>query len=392
MWNSAHVLCVALVAWASALNVGHAQERGRETAEYPTKPIRFVVPSTPGGGADVLARSIGPKLSEGLGKPVVIENRAGAGGIIGYEIVAQAPPDGYTILIVAGGYTLNPSLHAKLPYDTLRDFERVSLITCAPNLLVVHGSVPVKSVQELIAFAKAKPRYLNYASSGVGTTSYLAAEIFKSMTGVDMTHVPYKGAGASTAAAIAGEVHLIFSSPNALMPHAKAGRVRALGVTSARRLPVLPEVPTIAEAGLPGYEVNNCYGILVPAKTPAKIVSKLNAEIVRILRLPEQRGHLESLGFEVLGTTSRAVHRVRESRYGEMGETARGGWDPARVTLACGEYTGELDDRSTTLQRRGRGRRHRRACAESARVRRLCLSFCERETPAQALVKLSRGR
>ena len=169
-----------------------------------------MVPSTPGGGADVLARSIGPKLSEGFGKPVVIENRAGAGGIIGYEIVAQAPPDGYTMLIVAGGYTLNPSLYAKLPYDTLRDFERVSLITCAPNLLVVHGSVPVKSVQELIAFAKGKPGYLNYASSGVGTTSYLSAEIFKSMTGVDMTHVPYKGAGASTAAAIAGEVHLIF--------------------------------------------------------------------------------------------------------------------------------------------------------------------------------------
>ncbi|MCX7135582.1 MAG: tripartite tricarboxylate transporter substrate binding protein, partial [Proteobacteria bacterium] len=267
------------------------------------KSIRFVVPSTPGGGADVLARSIGPKLSEGLGKSVVIENRAGAAGIIGYEIVAQAPADGYTILIVAGGYTLNPSLYAKLPYDTLRDFERVSLVACAPNLLVVHAAVPVKSVQELISFGKEKPNYLNYASSGVGTTSYLSAQIFRSMTGISMTHVPYKGAGASTAAAIAGEVHIIFSTPNALMPHAKTGRVRALGVTSAGRLPALPEVPTIAESGLSGYEVNNCYGVLVPAKTPASIVSKLNAEIVSILRVAGQRAHLESLGFEVLGTT-----------------------------------------------------------------------------------------
>ena len=296
-------LATALIA-AAFIDESHAQSRAqRDAAEYPTKPIRFVVPSTPGGGADVLGRVVGPKLAEAFAKPVVIENRAGAGGIIGYEIVAQAPPDGYTILIVAGGYTLNPSLYAKLPYDTMKDFERVSLIACAPNLLVVHGTVPVKSVQELIAFAKAKPKYLNYASSGVGTTSYLSAEIFKSMTGADMVHVPYKGAGASTAAAIAGEVHLIFSTPSALMPHAKTGRVRALGVTSARRLPVIRDVPTIAEQGLPGFEVNNCYGILAPAKTPAAIVDKLNAEIVRIVRAPEQRAHLESIGFDVLGTT-----------------------------------------------------------------------------------------
>ena len=295
----------ALVMWVAACALVHAQEQPPQgSAQYPTKPIRFVVPSTPGGGADVLARSIGAKLAEGLGKPIVIENRAGAGGIIGYEIVAQAPADGYTMLIVAGGYTLNPSLYAKLPYDTLRDFERVSLVACAPNLLVVHSSVPVTTVQELIAFGKAKPNYLNYASSGVGTTSYLSAEIFKWMTSIEMMHVPYKGAGASTAAAIAGEVHLIFSAPSALMPHAKTGRVKALGVTSARRLPVIPEVPTIAESGLPGYEVNNCYGILVPAKTPAPIVSKLNKEIVRIVQAPEVHAHLENLGFEVLGTSS----------------------------------------------------------------------------------------
>jgi tripartite-type tricarboxylate transporter receptor subunit TctC len=282
----------------------HAQGKpASEAAGYPSKAIRLIVPSSPGGGADVLARSLGPRLAEIFGKPVVIENRSGAGGIIGYQMAAQAPADGYTLLIVAGGYTLNPSLYAKLPYDTLKDFERVSQVACAPNLLVINPSIPVTSVQEMIAFARAKPKFLNYASSGVGTTSYLSAEIFKAMTGVDMVHVPYKGAGDSTAATIAGQVHLIFSTPNALVPQVKAGRLRALGVTSARRLPLIPDVPSIAEAGLPGYEVNNCYGILAPAKTADAIVRKLNAELVRILRQPDARAHLENLGFEVLGTT-----------------------------------------------------------------------------------------
>lgn len=297
-------LPVAIVAALLFAGAVQAQSRlPRELANYPAKALRFIVPSSPGGGADVLARSIGPRMAEVLGKPVVIENRSGAGGIIGYEMAAQAPADGYTLLIVAGGYTLNPSLYAKLPYDTMKDFERVSLIACAPNLLVVIPSVPVTSVPELIAFAKAKPNYLNYASSGVGTTSYLSAEIFKAMTGVEMVHVPYKGAGDSTAAVIAGQVHLIFSTPNALMPQVRAGRLRALGVTSARRLPVIAEVPSIAESGLVGYEVNNCYGILVPAKTPDVIVRKLHADIVRILRQPDTNSQLENLGFDVLGTT-----------------------------------------------------------------------------------------
>ncbi|MES2562559.1 MAG: tripartite tricarboxylate transporter substrate binding protein [Pseudomonadota bacterium] len=293
-------LLAMLLMTSSAQAQGRAQQS--DTA-YPVKPIRFVVPSSPGGGADVLGRFLGSRLSEAFDKPVVIENRAGAGGIIGYEIVAKAPPDGYTLLIVAGGYTLNPSLYLKLPYDTMNDFERVSLVSCAPNLLVVHSSVPVQSVQELIALAKGKPRYLNYASSGVGTTSYLSGEIFKARTGVDMVHVPYKGAGESTAAVIAGQVHLIFSTPSALLPQAKAGRVRALAVTSARRLPLIPDIPTIAETGVAGYEVNNCYGILVPAKTPRAIIDRLHTQLVRIVRLPESRSHLEQLGFEVLGTT-----------------------------------------------------------------------------------------
>jgi tripartite-type tricarboxylate transporter receptor subunit TctC len=295
---------IVVLATLQCAQAVHAQGKpASEAAGYPSKAIRLIVPSSPGGGADVLARSLGPRLAEIFGKPVVIENRSGAGGIIGYQMAAQAPADGYTLLIVAGGYTLNPSLYAKLPYDTMKDFERVSQIACAPNLLVINPSIPVNSVQEMIAFARAKPKFLNYASSGVGTTSYLSAEIFKAMTGVDMVHVPYKGAGDSTAATIAGQVHLIFSTPNALVPQVKAGRLRALGVTSARRLPLIPDVPSIAEAGLPGYEVNNCYGILAPAKTADAIVRKLNAELVRILRQPDARAHLENLGFEVLGTT-----------------------------------------------------------------------------------------
>lgn len=297
------------MSWIAALSAMHVfgvcaqPTTAREAARYPDKPIRFVVPSSVGGGNDVLARLLGPRMSEHFGKNLIVDNRAGAGGIIGSDIVAKAPADGYTILIVAGGYTLNPSLYAKLPYDTLRDFDPVSLVACAPNLLVVHASVPVASVKELIAFAKARPGYLNYASSGVGTTSYLSATIFKVMTGVEMVHVPYKGAGDSTSAAVAGQVHLIFSAPNALIPHARSGRVRALGVTSARRLPVIPDVPTIAEAGLRGYEVNNCYGVLVPAHTPRFIIGKLNAEIVGILHLPEVHSQLESLGFDVVAST-----------------------------------------------------------------------------------------
>ena len=291
---------------AIGLLAGAASAQGqavREAAAYPTKPIRFVVPSSVGGGNDVLARILATRMSESFGKQIVVDNRSGAGGILGSDIVAKAQPDGYTMLIVAGGYALNPSMYASLPYDTLRDFERVSRVACAPNLLVVHASVPVSSVRELIAFAKAKPKYLNFASSGVGTTSFLSAEIFRAMTGVEMVHIPYKGAGDSTAAAIAGQVHLIFSTPSALIPHARARRVRALGVTSARRLPVIPEVPTIAEAGLPGYDVNNCYGVLLPGKTPRPIIDKLNAEITRVLRLSDVRAQLEGLGFQVTTST-----------------------------------------------------------------------------------------
>jgi tripartite-type tricarboxylate transporter receptor subunit TctC len=291
---------IALALFSSISQFTRAQT---PATDYPAKPIRIVVPSSPGGGIDALARVIAPRMTETWGKPVIIDNRAGAGGLIGSEIVARAPPDGYTVLIVAGGYTLNPSLYAKLPYDTIKDFERVSLLAGAPNLLVVHTSLPIKTFKELIAYAKAKPKFLTYASSGVGTTSYLSGEIMKVMTGIDIIHVPYKGAGLSNAAAIAGQVHFIFSAPHTMVPHVKNERVRALGVSSLRRLPLIPEVPTIAEAGLPGFDVNSTYGVLVPAGTPRAIINKLNAEIVRILRLPEVRANLESQSFDVIASS-----------------------------------------------------------------------------------------
>ncbi len=291
---------VALLGAASLATQAYARPAD---ADYPNKPIRVVVPSSPGGGIDALARVIGPKLTEAWGKSIIIDNRAGAGGIIGSEIVARAPPDGYTVLIVAGGYTLNPSLYARLPYDTIRDFERVSLLADAPNLLVAHASLPVKSVKELISYARAKPKFLTYASSGVGTTSYLSGEIMKVMTGIEIIHVPYKGAGLSNAAAIAGQVHFIFSAPHTMVPHVKTERMRALGVSSLRRLPLIPDVPTIAESGLPGFDVSSTYGVLAPATTPRAIINKINAEIVRILRLPEIRANLESQSFDVVASS-----------------------------------------------------------------------------------------
>ena len=288
----------------------HAQPAA---TDYPNKPIRVVVPSSPGGGIDALARVIGPKLTETWGKSVIIDNRAGAGGIIGSEIVARAPPDGYTLLIVAGGYTLNPSLYAKLPYDTIRDFERVSLLADAPNLLVAHASLPLKSVKELIAYARATPKFLTYASSGVGTTSYLSGEIMKVMTGIEIIHVPYKGAGLSNAAAIAGQVHFIFSAPHTMVPHVKTERMRALGVSSLRRLPLIPDVPTLAESGLPGFDVTSTYGMLAPATTPRGIIHKLNSEVVRILRLPEIRGNLESQSFDVVASSPEEYDRFAKA-------------------------------------------------------------------------------
>ena len=278
-------------------------------SDYPQKPIRLVVPSSPGGGIVALARAMVPRMTEHWGKSIIIDNRAGAGGLIGSEIVARSTPDGYTVLMVAGGYTLNPSLYKKLPYDTLRDFERVSLVACSPLVLVSHASTGARSQKELIAMTKKNPNTLTYASSGIGSVSYLAAEILKHMTGMPVIHVPYKGAGLSNAAIIAGQVQFMFAAPHTMIQHVKTGRVFALGVSSIHRLPLIPDVPTVAENGFPSFDVNTCYGVLLPAKTPKVIVDKLSAEVVRTLHLPEVKANLEGQSFDIIASSAEEFDR-----------------------------------------------------------------------------------
>ncbi len=286
------LLCALLLTAAAA----HAQN-------YPSKPIRWIVPSSAGGGNDFVARLFGAKLTESWGQQVLVDLRPGAAGILGSELLVNSAPDGYTIMIVATGYGLNPSLYKKLPYDTINDFARINLLAFSPNVLVVHPSLPVKSVKELIAFAKKRPGELNYGSSGAGTGGHLSIELMKYMAGLKMTHVPYKGAGASTAAVVSGEIPMLMTAPGAAIPFVKAGRLRALAVGSAKRVKAMPDVPTMAEAALPGYEVDGFYGVLAPAKTPRPIIDKLYAELDRIIKLPDVNKQMEDRGFDPVSYT-----------------------------------------------------------------------------------------
>jgi len=248
------LLLLASMALACMDAASAADAADRSAASYPSRPVRFIAPTSPGGANDVLARLLAVRMTANWGQQVVVDVRPGAGGIVGSELAARAAPDGYTLLIVANGYALNPLLYAKVPYDTLRDFERVSLFALAPLVLVVHPSLPAQSLLDLIALLKAKPGQLNYASSGAGSGGWLSAQLFKRMTGLDMAHVPYKGAGQATTAVVSGEVQLLFTSPIPAAPHVKSGRIRALGVTSPKRVPAMDSVPAISEV-LPGYDV-----------------------------------------------------------------------------------------------------------------------------------------
>jgi len=271
---------------------------------YPSKQLRFVVPFPPGGPADILSRTIGQNLSESWGQQVVIDNRAGAGGNIGAEIVAKAPPDGYTMLMgFVGTHAINSSLYRSMPFDAVKDFEPVALVAMVTIILVVHPSVPVKTVKELIALAKAKPGELSFGSPGNGTPQHLAGELFNTMTGVKMVHVPYKGAVPALIDLLGGRLSMIFSSMPPALPHLQSGKLRALGVTSSARSPAAPDVPTIAQSGLKGYEVINWYGVLVPAKTPKEIVGKLNGEVVGIMNLPAVKERLAAQGAETYTST-----------------------------------------------------------------------------------------
>ena len=292
----------ALLAAAMALLALNASAQGAAT--YPTKPIKIVVPFPPGGATDILARAIGAELQKAFGQTVLIENKAGAGGNPGADMVAKSPPDGYTLVMATvGTHGINMALYSKMPYDAVKDFEPITLVAGVPNLLVVHPSVAAKNVAELTALAKAQPGKLNVASSGNGTSIHMAAELYKLMAGVDILHVPYKGSSFALTDLLGGQVQLMFDNMPSALPHVKAGKLRALAVTSPKRSSALPDIPTMDEEGLKGFDATSWFGLLAPAGTPKDIIAKLNAAAVKALATPEMRERLASQGAEAVGNT-----------------------------------------------------------------------------------------
>jgi len=293
MKSAGHAIAAAL------LLTGGAQAQ----QDYPAKPIRIVVPSSPGGGTDILARQIAQKLTERWGQQVVVENRPGAGQMIGIELVARAAPDGYTLALTASPLALNTVLYKKVPYDPIRDFAPISQIAALPNMVVTHPALPVRTMRELIALAKARPGQLVYASSGIGTGPHLAMELLLSITGAKMEHVPYKGTNPGMIDTMAGQVQVLMSTLLPPLPHIRSGRLRPLAITGAKRVVSLPDVPTVAESGVPGYEVMQWYGFVAPAHTPREVIVKLHAEISNILKSAEVRDKLAADGAEAVGST-----------------------------------------------------------------------------------------
>lgn len=290
--------CRALLAALMCITgVGHALAES-----WPAKPVRLVVPFPPGGSTDIVGRLIAEKLSKSLGQQVIVDNRAGAGGTIGSDAVAKSAPDGYTLLIgTSSTHAIAPSLYSKLGYDVARDFAPVTLLGTATIMMVVHPTVPAKSVAEFVALAKAKPGEIMFGSTGNGSVSHLTAEHFKSLAGVDMQHVPYKGDTPMTTDLLAGRVHVAFGTAVAFLPHVQAGKLKALAVTDGKPSPVAPDLPTVAASGLPGFEALQWFGILAPAGTPKEIVSRVHAEIVKALELPEVKERLQGLGMQISG-------------------------------------------------------------------------------------------
>ena len=297
--DPARVACLFL---AAVLLPGAAAAQGAAES-YPAKPVRVVVGLAPGGATDIQTRLFAQKLSESFSRSFVVENRTGAGGTVAYAQVAKSAPDGYTLLGVAGGYTITPVVYAKLTYDPVKDFAPISLVAQAPFLLLTHPSLPVKSVKDLLALARAKPGMLDCASAGHGTSTHMAFELFKVLSGVKIAHVPYKGTGQALVDAMSGQVHMLFGNVLSSLTHAKAGRLRALAVTTAKRSAVLPELPTIAEEGVPGYENSTWHGWLAPAGTPPAILSRVNAELVKASRSPDVVERLAPDGGEPVGST-----------------------------------------------------------------------------------------
>lgn len=297
----------------AAAPAAHAQAVG---GDWPSKPIRWIVPFPPGGAMDAIARTLGEKASRTLGQPFVIENKPGAGGNIGADFVAKAPADGYTMMITSIGMATNKPLYGKLNYDPIKDFAPVSLLAVVPNVLVTNSTQPnVKTVADLIAAAKKEPGKLTYASAGNGTSIHLAGEVFTSLAKIDMQHVPYKGSGPAVADLLGGQVNYMFDSITSARPHIQSGKLRALAVTTAKRSSTLPNVPTLAEAGLPGYEVSPWFAVFMPAATPKPVIAKLNAALLDAMKQPDVRARLASIGAEPVGSTpdELAAHLARES-------------------------------------------------------------------------------
>lgn len=290
------VRAIATLFAAMAVSAAGAQD-------YPNKPVRIVVPFAPGGGTDLSARIVAQKLTESLGANFIVENRPGAAGIVGTEAVAKAKSDGYALLVVSSSHAMNPAMYSKLPYDTARDFVPVSLLLSGPTLVVAHPSLPAKTARDLIALAKAQPGVLTFASAGHGTPPHMAGELFKALAKIDVLHIPYKGNGPAYTDLMAGQVSLMFPNIATSLPYVKTGRMRAIGVGSKQRSQIAPEVPTIHESGLPGYEMSSWFGLLAPAGTPAAVITRLQLEITRIFKQVEVREKLFAQGVEPVGST-----------------------------------------------------------------------------------------
>jgi tripartite-type tricarboxylate transporter receptor subunit TctC len=290
---------------------------------WPAKPIKLVVSYPPGGTLDAVARIVATPLSQRLGQPVVVDNRAGAGGAIGGDLVAKSAPDGYTVLLDASNHAQNPALRSKMPFDTLRDLAPVSLLVKVPNVLVVNPATSIKTVQDLVAQAKAKPGEINFASSGNGSAQHLAAEQFSAMAGVRMTHVAYKGGGPALTDVMAGQVPVFFGSLASSLAYIQAGKLRAVAVTGKARAAVLPQLPTVAEAGLPGYEVYEWNAVFVPAGTPAAVTERLSKELAAVLQDPEVRQRLEATGAEVIGSTPAELDAFRRAELVKWSKLAK---------------------------------------------------------------------
>jgi len=306
-----------LIGAALVAGVAHAQN-------YPVKAIRLVVPQPPGGGNDVIARMISQKLSVALKQQIAVDNRAGAGGLIGADVAAHSPADGYTLLLGnVATLAIIPNVQKKMPYDPLKDFAPVSLIASAPLLVVVHPSVPVHSIKQLVALARAKPGQLNYASNGVGSSTHLATEMFKMMTKTDLVHVPYKGLGPATTDLLSGQIQLMFSSAVAMMPHVQAKRLRAIAMTGAKRSTAIPDIPTVAESGVPDYESGSWYGILAPTGTPREIIDLLNREIVAAVRSADITDRLVAEAVIPVGNSPAEFAAHIQKEYTRIGNVIR---------------------------------------------------------------------